>query len=123
MEILQFKPTNKKEKNKKISLIIIASILIIAGIIIASLYVTDENFREKFDIYILRKEITENSVAQIMINSNENQHICAYDKYIGILNKSTLILYDKSGKSKIVDNPTIFFINFSLIRVILYSRW
>ena len=112
MEILQFKPTNKKEKNKKIALIIIASILIIAGIIIASLYVTDENFREKFDIYILRKKITENSVAQIMINSNENQHICAYDKYIGILNKSTLTLYDNSGKevSKIntmISNPII----------------
>ncbi len=97
MEVLQYTP-NKNNKIKKIIIMIILSILIIAGIIIASLYITDENFRENIDIHILKKEITENNTAQILLNSGETQNIYAYDKYIGILNKSTLTLYDNTGK-------------------------
>lgn len=109
MEILQFTP-NKNKKIKKIAIIIFLSLIIIAGIIIASLYITDENFREKFDIYILKKEITEDNSAQIVLNSGETQHICAYDKYIGVLSKSTLMLYNNSGEevsklNTMISNP------------------
>ena len=109
MEILQFTP-NKNKKIKKIVIIIFLSLIIIAGIIIASLYITDENFREKFDIYILKKEITEDNSARIVLNSGETQHICAYDKYIGVLSKSTLMLYNNSGEevsklNTMISNP------------------
>lgn len=109
MEILQFTP-NKNKKIKKIAIIIFLSLIIIAGIIIASLYITDENFREKFDIYILKKEITEDNSARIVLNSGETQHICAYDKYIGVLSKSTLMLYNNSGEevsklNTMISNP------------------
>lgn len=109
MEILQFTP-NKNKKIKKIAIIIFLSIIIIAGIIITSLYITDENFREKIDIYILKKEITEDNSAQIVLNSGETQHICAYDKYIGVLSKSTLMIYNNSGEevsklNTMISNP------------------
>lgn len=109
MEILQFTP-NKNKKIKKIAIIIFLSIIIIAGIIIASLYITDENFREKIDIYILKKEITEDNSAQIVLNSGETQHICAYDKYIGVLSKSTLMIYNNLGEevsklNTMISNP------------------
>lgn len=96
MEIMQFKP-NRNKKIKKIAIITFLSLIIIAGIIITSLYITNEEFREKFDIYILRKQVTEHNTAQILLNSKETSGICAYDKYIGILNKSTLTLYNNSG--------------------------
>ncbi len=96
MEIMQFKP-NRNKKIKKIAIITFLSLIIIAGIIITSLYITNEEVREKFDIYILRKQVTEHNTAQILLNSKETSGICAYDKYIGILNKSTLTLYNNSG--------------------------
>lgn len=95
MEILQYTPN---KKTKKIIITIIISLIIIIGIIITSLYVTDENIRETIDLKILKKQVTENSTTQIILNSGETNHICAYDKYIGILNKSTLALYNNSGE-------------------------
>lgn len=96
MEIMQFTP-NRNKKIKKIAIITFLSLIIIAGIIITSLYITNEEFREKFDIYILKKQVTEYNTAQILLNSKETGGICAYDKYIGVLNKSTLTLYNSSG--------------------------
>lgn len=106
MEIMQFTP-NKNKKIKKIAIIVFLGLIIIAGVIIASLYVTDEEFREKFDIYILRKQVTEDNTAQIL---GETGQVCAYDKYIGILNKSTLTLYNSSGNevtklNTMISNP------------------
>lgn len=104
MEILQFTPN---KKIKKIAIIIILSIIVIAGIIVASLYITNEEFREQFDIHILRKEVTEDSSTQILLNSGEANAICAYDKYIGILSKSTLTLYNNLGKEETKLNTMI----------------
>lgn len=109
MEILQFTP-NKNNKIKKIAIIIFLSLIVIAGIIITSLYITDEEFRENFDIHILRKEVTEDNTTQILLNSGETGQVCAYDKHIGILNKSTLTLYNNSGSevakiNTMISNP------------------
>ena len=97
MEVLQYTP-KKNKKITKIIIIVILSIIVITGVILTALYITDENFRENIDIHILRKEVTENNTTQILLNSGDTQNICAYDKYIGILNKSTLSLYDNSGE-------------------------
>ncbi len=86
------------KKIKKILLLIIITILAIAGIIITSLYIVNEEFREKIDIYVLKKEITENTASQIILNSGDTNHIYAYDKYIAILNKSTLMIYNQSAE-------------------------
>lgn len=106
MEIMQF-TSNKNKKMKKIAMIIFLSLLIIAGIIITSLYLTNENFREKIDIHILKKEITEDNSSKIILSSEETQHICAYDKYIGILSKSILTIYNNTGEEITKLNTTI----------------
>lgn len=107
MEISEYTPN---KKGKKIILIIIGIILAIAVVIVTSLYVVNEEFREMVDIHVLRKEITENSGNQIIINTGENTQIYAYDKYVAILNKSTLSIYNQSAEetekiSTMITNP------------------
>lgn len=106
MEVTQYTP-NKNKKIKKVIIIILLSIIVIAGIILVSLYITNEEFRETVDIHILKKEVTEDNSASIILNSGETQYICAYDKYIGILNKSTLTLHNNTGEEITKLNTTI----------------
>lgn len=87
------------DKEKKKKMIMIISILVGAVIIISiAFYIGNRNFRTFFDRYILRKEITENKATSIDIRDEENPSIYAYDKYITILNKNKLNLYNSSRK-------------------------
>lgn len=88
-----------KEKKKKL-LIIIGIVVAVAIIIVIAFYIGNRNFRSFLDRHILRKEITENSVATIDISEQEKPSIYAYDKYITILNKNKLNLYTSSGKKE-----------------------
>lgn len=101
---------NNKKRNiiKSIILITIATTLIL----LIALYITNNNFRNIIDIYILRKNVTENNLKVIQINSEENPIIYAYDKYITILSKNVLTLYNKDAQvyAKIninINNPII----------------
>lgn len=82
---------------RKIILITFIVILIIAVVIIFSLYIADENFRKWADINILRKDINTEDVPTIDLNTDKNNQIFCYDKYICILNDKTLKLYDSFG--------------------------
>lgn len=98
MEVIGFKKNQEKNLNKK-KLIITAvlAILFITIIIIISLYIADKNFREKVDINILKKEISEEKMVSIDIQSDMLQNIYAYDKYITILDNNKLNIYNSSG--------------------------
>lgn len=87
------------EKKKKI---IIMTGIIVVVLIVTSIgfYIGNRSFRTFFDRYILRKEITENKATSIDIREEENPSIYAYDKYITILNKNKLNLYNSSRKKR-----------------------
>lgn len=88
-----------KETKKKI--ILIGGILIAVSIILlVGLYVGNETVRNFIDRNILRKQIQENEATSIVINTEENPSIYAYDKYITILNKNKLISYTSNGEKK-----------------------
>ncbi len=94
MEILQF----KEKISLKNKILIIAGISL--GIIIISiftLYVLNENARDWINKYILRKEITEEEVATIELDTDKAQYIYAYDKYIAILCNGKLDIYNNYG--------------------------
>ena len=64
------------------------------------MYVSNLQFREWADVYILQKELERNDAAVIDYNSEANVEICAYDKYIGILSKNKFGIYNSSGKEE-----------------------
>lgn len=89
------------EKEKKKKMIIMIGIIVTVFIITSiGFYIGNRNFRTFFDRYILRKEITENKATSINIQEEENPSIYAYDKYITILNKNKLNLYNSSRKKR-----------------------
>mgnify|MGYP002423639261 CR=1 FL=1 len=90
---------------------IIAIILIITAIIVTlAFYIGNEEFRVFFDRYILRKEISQDTLVSIELKDEEKPSIYAYYKYITLLNKNKLETYSSSGKKEYehdiaVNNP------------------
>lgn len=91
MKILEFK--GKMQLKDKI-LIVSVILLIIAIITIVTLYILNENVRDWININILRKEVTEDDVATIEIDSDKSQSFFAYDKYVTILYNGKLEIYN-----------------------------
>ena len=85
----------KQRKLKKIAI----TILIILAIIGVSLYISSEDAREWFDIHILRKEIMEDDLESIDLNSSEKNHVYAYGKYVVVLNNNKLKAYNSSANN------------------------
>ena len=67
---------------RKIVIVAIISIFLIAIIIISSIYIADESFRKWIDENVLRKNITSEEVASIDLNVEKNNQIFCYSKYI-----------------------------------------
>ena len=84
---------------RKIVITCIISSIVVAIIIIFSLYIGKESFRKWVDINVLRKDITSKDVATIDLNVDKNNQIFCYNKYIGILNEKNLKLYNSSGEN------------------------
>lgn len=94
------KPSEKKVNKKKIVitiLIILAAILLIAGIIC---YKLNEPIREWIDKNIFRKEVMQDKVATIDISKDDSAPIYAFNKYIGILDKTKFKIYNASGNKE-----------------------
>ncbi len=96
----------KTEKKSVIKILIIFVFITVALVLIA-LYITNEDFRNNIDKNILKKNLTEENLKTIQINSEENPIIYAYDKYITILNKNVLTLYNKDGQITATINVNI----------------
>lgn len=94
------KPLIKKvdKKRTKILSTIFLIVVFLAGICI--IYISNLEFREWIDLYILQKKIEKNDAAIIEFDSEANAEICAYDKYIGILSKNKFEIYNSSGKEE-----------------------
>ena len=90
----------KKINKKKIVTAIIVVIIAIILVSLCVLYTVNKEFREWSDVNIFRKEVQQDSVSTIDFNTEANAEICAYDRYIGILSKNTLQLYNGYGKEE-----------------------
>lgn len=78
------------------SCIVILIIIVIS--IISARYVTDESFRTFVDTKVIKKEISSDTLKKIDIDSENNPNIYAFSKYIAVLSKSKLKMYNSSGK-------------------------
>lgn len=84
---------------RKIVVISFISVLIIAIIVIFSLYIAEKDFRKWVDINVLRKDIKSEDVASIDLKADKNNQIFCYSKYICILNDKNLKLYNIQGEN------------------------
>lgn len=93
----------KEEKNIKskdaIMKIFILVFVITLVIIVIARYVTDEDFRYDVDTNVFKKELSEENLTEIEIDSDTNPSIFAYDKYITVLSKNKLSEYTSDGKT------------------------
>jgi hypothetical protein len=88
-----------KENLKPLSKLQIAVVtfLIFIIIIILARYITNQDFRNLVDTKILNKQVTDDDLNYIEINSEDSPTIFAYDNYIGVFSKSTLSIYNSKG--------------------------
>ena len=88
---------NKKAKSLKLKRYILIILVIIVIFLIAA-YTTIPSFRTFVDNKIFKKNVTENSLATIEINSDDNPISFAYSNFIGVYTKNNLTIYDKNAK-------------------------
>lgn len=94
--------TNKEKKvnKKKIVILTIIIVFIVIAIITIGLYSTNDKAREWIDKNIFRKEILQDKVATIDLKENQDSNIYAFNKYIGILNKTKFSIYNSTGSQE-----------------------
>ncbi len=90
---------NKRKEGSKNSVlkICLVFLIIIFMIFIIARYLTDEEFRNAFDTYILKKELVEENLGTIEVDSDTNPYVYAYDRYITVLTKNKLTEYTSDG--------------------------
>ena len=95
---------NRKINKKKITITIIIILTIIFLTTVYIVYKTNENAREWTDKKIFRKEVLQDNVVTIDIGEGNVKNIYAFNKYIGILDKTKFRIYNNVGdKEKEID--------------------
>lgn len=94
--------TNKEKRvnKKKIVILTIIIVFIVIAIITIGLYSTNDKAREWIDKNIFRKEVLQDKVATIDLKENQDSNIYAFNKYIGILNKTKFSIYNSTGSQE-----------------------
>ena len=92
---------NKEKVINKKKIIIFVIVLIIIALIISSaiLYICNKTVRDWIDKNIYRKEVMQDKATTIELK-DENSNIYAFNKYIGILNKSEFTIYNNTGSKE-----------------------
>lgn len=93
-------PEKRKINIKKIAIITAIILITVILIIVIGVYNTNRQARNWIDINIFRKEVLQDKVATIEINESEATSIYAFNKYIGILNKTKFTLYGNTGNKE-----------------------
>lgn len=92
--------TEKKLNKKKIMMIMIIAMIIIVILLTMVIYCNNKTIREWIDKNIFRKEVIQDNVSIIELTENQNSNICAFNKYIGVLNKNKFTIYGNIGNEE-----------------------
>lgn len=90
----------QKVNKKKLIIATIIAIIVVVAIIAIGLYNTNKQARTWIDKNIFRKEIQQDKAATIEISENQNSNIYAFNKYIGILDKTKFTIYGNTGSKE-----------------------
>lgn len=88
---------HRKEKIKKLALLISLLIILITIIVLIIVYIFNIQFRNWCDKHILGKEIMQEDTREIEIDGDENPQVYAFDKYICLFRRKTIEFYNKVG--------------------------
>lgn len=88
---------HRKEKIKKLALLISLLIILITIIVLIIVYIFNVQFRNWCDKHILGKEILQEDTREIEIDGDENPQVYAFDKYICLFRRKTIEFYNKVG--------------------------
>lgn len=88
---------HRKEKIKKLALLISLLIILITIIVLIIVYIFNIQFRNWCDKHILGKEILQEDTREIEIDGDENPQVYAFDKYICLFRRKTIEFYNKVG--------------------------
>lgn len=88
---------HRKEKIKKLALLISLLIILITIIVLIIVYIFNVQFRNWCDKHILGKEILQEDTREIEIDGDENPQAYAFDKYICLFRRKTIEFYNKVG--------------------------
>jgi hypothetical protein len=86
-----------KRKTSLFGKICIVFLLVVLVSIVLARYVTEEEFREKVDTNIFKKEVTSDDLDSIDLDSENNPSIYAFSNYITVLSKGSLKIYNSKG--------------------------
>ena len=80
--------------------IIIASMIltIIAVVVLVSLYISERKFRDWIDVHLLGKDIIEEELPIINLNTDKLNQVHVYSKYIAVLSDKKIKLYNSYGE-------------------------
>lgn len=88
--------SEEKKKTNSVKLLLFFVVMIIAVFVFAR-YLINDDFRKEIDTKILKKELQENSLQSIEINSDSNPIVFAYDRYISVFSKNNLTFYNENA--------------------------
>lgn len=91
---------DKKINKKKLIITSIIILIVVLCIVMVGLYCTNKQCRGWIDKNIFRKEVLQDKVATIDLKENQNSNIYAFNKYIGILNKTKFSIYGNTGNEE-----------------------
>ncbi len=97
----EVKNTVSKNINKK-KLLITISIVIASVIVISIIVVYNSNkiVRNWIDKYVFRKEVLQDKAITIDLKEDQNASVYAFNKYIGVLNKTKFEIYGNTGNKE-----------------------
>lgn len=91
MKVLEFKG-KMSLKNKILIAISIAVVALLVAV--GCIYVFNDSARDWINIYILRREVTEDDIGTIQLEEDKTQYVYAYNRYISILCDGKLAIYN-----------------------------
>ena len=87
-------------KNKKyVVRILLITAAIIGVFLILTAYIANEKFRSFIDKYVLAKQIEQENVTTVDIETNVNNYVYAVQDHVVVLSGNVLKMYNSSGKS------------------------
>lgn len=91
---------DKKINKKKLIITSIIILIVVLCIIFIGLYCTNKQCREWIDKNVLRKEVIQDKVNTIDLNESQYTNIYAFNKYIGVLDKTKFTIYSSTGSEE-----------------------
>ena len=88
----------RKINKKKIIITIAIALIIVLFIVLIALYISQREVRNWLDINILRKNVSEQDIQTINLNTDKNNQIHVYSNYVAILNEKIVTLYNSYGE-------------------------